>query len=94
MNEEKRKLIDAYKLLSIDQMRNEYSNELIIIGSILNKYLEAFGEIDLEYPTDYKSKVEAGLTEEDMLIRNYTDILEIKNNLLLLLAYFKKMDNI
>lgn len=83
----KEKLIDSYNSLDLDNKRNEFSKEMVIISSLINSCLAAFGETNLKTAYDYKSEKDLSLTEDDLISKNYSDILEIKNNLLTLLTY-------
>lgn len=81
-------LIEKYENLSLDEKRNEYNKEMTAIASIIIACLKQFKDDDYEMPFNYKQTKDLNMTEEDMLVKHYEDILEIKENLLLLLSYY------
>lgn len=85
----KNKLIKAFSQLDLDNQRNEFSNEMIVISSLLNTCLLEYGENINRVAWNYNPQSDSKMSEQDILITNYSDIIDIKNNLLLLLAYMK-----
>lgn len=93
MNEKetlKENLTVAFSNLSLDQKRNEFNSEIRVINAMINSLLVGYGEKELYQPYNYRSKIDAKLSEDDILIKNYMDLLEIKNQLILLLSYLTK----
>ena len=83
----KNKLLDSYKNLVLDDKRNEFSKEMIMVSTLINSCLSMYGVSSLKTAYDYKVEQDLKLSEEDLLIKNYEDILDIRNNLLLLLTH-------
>lgn len=92
MNSAKEELEKAYQKLSLDEKRNEFNNELMSISYIIKAYLKEFDDEDYSLAKNYISKEEINLSEEDLLVRNYMDLLEIKNRLILLLKFISVKD--
>lgn len=86
----KNNLINAYKDLSTDAKRNELNLELIKIGNIINTYLKKYDNEEYEELINYVEKSDAILDEDQVLVQNYTNIIQIKNNLMLLLKYMER----
>lgn len=89
-NNLKEDLKKAFSNLNLDQKRNEFNSEIRVISAMINSLLVNYGEKQLFQPYNYKTGVDKDLSETDILIQNYMDILEIKNNLILLLSYLTK----
>ncbi|MBR3198429.1 MAG: hypothetical protein IKG27_00260 [Bacilli bacterium] len=91
MNEKelKDKLVNAYKALSLDDQRNEFNKEIISIHVLINQMLSLYGERELREPYNYQSGEDSSLTESEVLVQNFSNIVDLKNNLLLLLNYLE-----
>lgn len=83
-------LIKAYKDLPLDSKRNEYSKEMLILTVLVNSLLSNYTNEQLHTPYNYRKGIDENITEDELLTSNYIDLLELKNNILLL---FKFMDN-
>ena len=86
----KNNLKTAFSNLSLDQKRNEFNSELRVINEIINSILISYGEEELIQLYNYKSGIDSKLSEDDVLIQNYMDVLETKNKLILMLSYLTK----
>lgn len=93
MNQEielKNNLLAAYKNLSLDNQRNEFNKEIVVLSSLVNKLLENYGETSLHKPHNYELIEDSNMSESEVLTNNYMDLLELKNNIILLLSYMQK----
>ena len=80
-------LLKEYKKLSLDNKRNIYNKEIVLIGSLIINLLNNYDREKREFPYNYNPLNDNKKTEDEFLLLNYKELLRIKNNLLLLLSY-------
>ena len=84
MNEE---FLEAFCLLDKDEKRNQVSNELMVIGELINSVKTNLGL--QEFPVsikNYDGNVDGVKTEDEMLTFFYEDIYNIEKELITLFA--------
>jgi hypothetical protein len=86
---EKERVLEAFKLLSIDEERKEFNKELTSLMTLVDKLLESYDSVDTK-PVVYRSNIDYQKDERDVLVDNYSNILDLKNDLILLLSYMDK----
>lgn len=82
----KEMVLNGYKLLSLDDKRNEYSKEIYLIVAIINHYSELLGLEPVKEAYNYQQKLDMVKTEDELINLNYEDILNIKEGLLSVLS--------
>lgn len=88
--EEKERVLEAFKLLSIDEERSEFNKELTSLITLIDKLLESYDDSIDTKPIMYRSNIDYQKDERDVLVDNYSNILDLKNDLILLLSYIEK----
>lgn len=83
-------LKNAFKKLDLNSQRNEYSVEMIKLAALINTWLAKYTDRQFKMPYNYDLKKDESLTESELITINYMDLLEIKNNLILLLSFIEK----
>ncbi len=86
---EKERVLEAFRLLSIDEERKEFNKELTSLMTLVDKLLESYDSVDTK-PVVYRSNIDYQKDERDVLVDNYSNILDLKNDLILLLSYMDK----
>ena len=86
---EKERVLEAFRLLSIDEERKEFNKELTSLMALVDKLLESYDSVDTK-PVVYRSNIDYQKDERDILVDNYSNILDLKNDLILLLSYMDK----
>ncbi|MBR4693573.1 MAG: hypothetical protein IKP07_02065 [Bacilli bacterium] len=86
---EKERVLEAFRLLSIDEERKEFNKELTSLMTLVDKLLESYDGVDTK-PVVYRSNIDYQKDERDVLVDNYSNILDLKNDLILLLSYMDK----
>ena len=86
---EKERVLEAFRLVSIDEERKEFNKELTSLMTLVDKLLESYDSVDTK-PVVYRSNIDYQKDERDVLVDNYSNILDLKNDLILLLSYMDK----
>ena len=86
----KNNLIEAYKNLSLDDQRNEFNKEIIVLSSLVYQLLMKHGESSFPTPYNYNISESQKLSESEVLVQNFANIVDLKQSLLLLLNYIEK----
>ena len=86
---EKERVLEAFRLLSIDEERKEFNKELTSLMTLVDKLLESYDSVDTK-PVVYRSNIDYQKDERDVLVDNYSNVLDLKNDLILLLSYMDK----
>ena len=86
MNEEFK---NAFNSLSINEKRNQISNELLIIGELIKKEKKNIGIPSILMVKNYDSISDSTLSESEMLDFIYEDIYNIQKELITLLSVDK-----
>lgn len=81
---------NAYSMLSINDKRNQISNELIIIHELIKKYEELKGISPITKVKNYDIVNDKDLDENEMLTFLYEDIYNIQQELITLLNSLKR----
>ena len=90
MKEEKGKLLEAFKKLSIDEQRYEFNSELSSLCILVNKLLNEYDNERLDNPIIYRKNIDYQKDENEVITDNYSNLLDLKNNIILLLSYMDK----
>ena len=90
MKEEKGKLLEAFKNLSLDEQRNEFNSELSSLCVLINKLLEEYDDESLDNPIIYRKNIDYQKDEKEVLLDNYSNLVYLKSNIILLLNYMDK----
>lgn len=81
---------EAYKKLSLDDKRNELSNELIVIANYLD-VLKNINNINSEIEiSNYQIGNEEKISEEEFLLQIYNDIYNISKELVTILKVIEQ----
>lgn len=75
----------AFDNLTIDEKRNQISNELMIIGELINKIEKNYGVDNMLNIKNYDVVKDNDLTETEMLSYIYEDIYRIQKELITVL---------
>jgi len=87
---EKGKLLDSFNLLSLDEQRNEFNGELSSLCILVNKLLDEYDTDKRDNPIIYRKNIDYQKSEKEVLLDNYSNLLDLKNNIILLLSYMDK----
>ncbi len=79
MNEEFK---NAYKTLTLNEKRNQLSNELMLIGQLIKNMETSFGVQSILNVKNYDSQNDSNLSENEMLDFIYEDVYNIEKELL------------
>lgn len=83
MNEEFK---NAYKDLTLNEKRNQLSNELMLVGELIKNMEDTFGIQSILNVKNYDSQNDSNLSENEMLDFIYEDVYNIQRELITLFA--------
>ncbi len=83
MNEEFK---NAYKALTVNEKRNQLSNELMLIGELIKNVESSFNIQSILNVKNYDSQKDSNLSENEMLDFIYEDVYNIERELITVLS--------
>ncbi len=81
---------NAYKMLDINNKRNQLSNELIMMYELIKKFESDRGISPITQVKNYDSLNDYDLTEDEILTFFYEDIYNIEQELITLLSMIER----
>ena len=84
----KEDVLKKYAALSLDDKRNEFNEEIIIINKMVSMIATGNGNVD--FTQNYHKVVDLPETEDEFLSANYAGLMEIKNNLMTIIENMTK----